>query len=209
MIKAYTYFVGWTKLNKFYYGVRYAKGCSPEDLFVTYFTSCKGVHNLIGEHGNPDLIEVRKTFENIDRAREWEHRVLRRLKVIEKDFWINKSDNKSICPIAAGSVEWTDSMRKKASVRMVGNQIRKGSKDSETTIIRKREAKLGKKRPEHSKKMFNRSPRARSVIINGVKYHTIAEASRHTSLSYHVINKMIEKKEIKQYAGDKRLVRYQ
>ena len=35
----YTYLIGWSNLNKFYYGVRYGKGCHPSDLWVKYFGS--------------------------------------------------------------------------------------------------------------------------------------------------------------------------
>jgi hypothetical protein len=30
--KAYTYLVGWTELNKFYYGVRYSRKSNPENF---------------------------------------------------------------------------------------------------------------------------------------------------------------------------------
>ena len=93
---AYTYLIGWSKLNKFYYGVRFAKNSIPEDLWITYKTSSKHVQAFVAEHGNPDIIQVRKTFHNIDKARLWEHKVLRRLGVIKDERFLNKTDNKSI-----------------------------------------------------------------------------------------------------------------
>ncbi len=60
----YTYIIGWSLYNKYYYGVRYAKNCNPNDLWKTYFTSSKYVKEFRNNHGEPDIIQVRKTFEN-------------------------------------------------------------------------------------------------------------------------------------------------
>lgn len=76
----YTYLIGWSALNKFYYGVRYRKGCHPGDLFVNYFTSSSLVKKLRDKIGEPDVIQIRQTFTTKDDARLWEHKVLRRLK---------------------------------------------------------------------------------------------------------------------------------
>ena len=92
----YTYLIGWSKQNKFYYGVRYARNCDPSELWVTYKTSSKHVKNFISKHGNPDIIQIRKTFNTPDAARLWEHKVLRRLKVTSNDKYINQTDNISI-----------------------------------------------------------------------------------------------------------------
>ena len=105
----YTYLVGWSLLNKWYYGVRFAKDCRPSDLFETYFTSSNYVKEYYKLHGKPDVIQVRKFFQNIDDARCWEHKVLKRLHAVANDTWLNQTDNKSIsyekgllgCKIAA------------------------------------------------------------------------------------------------------------
>ena len=47
----YTYIIGWSSLNKWYYGVRYAKNCKPEDLWKTYFTSSKHVKEFLTGNG--------------------------------------------------------------------------------------------------------------------------------------------------------------
>lgn len=95
----YTYLIGWKDHNRFYYGVRFAKKCHPSELFVSYFTSSKSVKQMIQDIGTPDLIQVRKIFDNALDARRWEHRVLTRLKVIESEKWLNKTDNKAIAPM--------------------------------------------------------------------------------------------------------------
>ena len=58
----YTYRIKWSKNNISYYGVRYAKNCHPNDLWVTYFTSSKFVKIQREKCGEPDTIQIRKTF---------------------------------------------------------------------------------------------------------------------------------------------------
>lgn len=94
----YTYLIGWKAHNKWYYGVRFAKGCHPNDLWMSYFTSSTHVKTMIAEFGNPDVIQIRKTFSSKESAIEWEYKVLTRMKVIHTLNWINKTTNKSIAP---------------------------------------------------------------------------------------------------------------
>ena len=83
----YTYLIGWSNLNKFYYGVRTAKNCNPNDFWVKYFTSSKEVKKFRKENGDPDIIQIRKTFKDKDSATKWESTVLRRLHAnIRNDF---------------------------------------------------------------------------------------------------------------------------
>ena len=92
----YTYLIGWSKHNKYYYGVRYAKGCTPNELWVTYFTSSKYVKAFEKEYGKPDVIEIRKTFTDKRKAMLWEHKVLKRINATFSDKWLNKTDNIAI-----------------------------------------------------------------------------------------------------------------
>ncbi len=88
----YTYRVTFIPTRKHYYGVRYANGCSPSDLFVSYFTSSNEIKQLIENHGVECFeYEVRKTFTNKEEAMQWETKVLRRLNVVSNVNWINKS----------------------------------------------------------------------------------------------------------------------
>jgi len=98
-MKPYTYFIQWTKLNINYYGVRYAQDCDPTDLWNPYKTSSKHVAEFIAKYGEPDVIQVRKTFNDTQAARLWENRVLKRMKVVGNDKWLNRTDNKSIAPL--------------------------------------------------------------------------------------------------------------
>ena len=87
----YTYVVGWTKLNKFYYGVRFAKNCHPNDFWKKYFTSSNLVKYYRETYGEPDILQIRKTFDNADSAIYWEKKVLKKLKVLESDKWLNQN----------------------------------------------------------------------------------------------------------------------
>lgn len=89
----YTYLIGWSKHNVFYYGARWAKDCSPNDLWKTYFTSSKHVKKFRDLHGEPDIIQIRKIFEDSKTAKIWEERVLRRMNVINDSRFLNKNVN--------------------------------------------------------------------------------------------------------------------
>jgi NUMOD3 motif len=102
-MKPYTYLIGWKVHNKYYYGVRYAINCDPTELMVTYFTSSEEVSKMIRQHGLPDIVQIRRTFDSALNARSLEHKVLRRMKVVVSDKWLNKTDNKSIAPMSGQS----------------------------------------------------------------------------------------------------------
>ena len=92
----YTYLIGWSKLEKYYYGVRFAKNCSPNDLWKTYFTSSKHIKQFRKINGEPDIIQVRKIFADKDSARAWESKLLLRIDVLNNGKFLNKTNNVSI-----------------------------------------------------------------------------------------------------------------
>jgi len=96
--KPYTYLIGWSNLNKYYYGVRYAKNCNPNDLWKTYFTSSDIIHEYVDKYGDPDIIQVRKTFDNHHDAREWESKVLKSLNCAADNRFLNKHNNTAFTP---------------------------------------------------------------------------------------------------------------
>lgn len=97
--KSYTYLIGWSKLKLYYYGVRFAKGCHPDEFWISYHTSSRSVHECIEMHGSPDIVTIRRIFTNIETARKWETKVLKRLKVVLRTDFLNKTDNISIAPM--------------------------------------------------------------------------------------------------------------
>jgi len=91
----YTYLIGWSKINLWYYGVRWAKRCHPSDLWVKYFTSSRLVDQSVEYNGQPDVIEVRMTFTTDESARKCEGKVLRKFKVWDNPNWLNQIDSTS------------------------------------------------------------------------------------------------------------------
>lgn len=105
----FTYLIGWTIHNTWYYGVRYAQGCSPDDLWTTYFTSSKYVTQFRKVYGEPDVVRVRKVFDNPKSAVAWEDAVIRRAKLYKNENFLNKS--------YSGSIYYDSDVRKKISDR--------------------------------------------------------------------------------------------
>jgi len=104
----YTYLIGWTTIEKFYYGVEYAhvkKIANPNNLWNTYFTSSKIVKHFREVFGEPDIIQIRKVFrsgtieERMNGAIEWEKKVLRRINITQNK-WLNGRIGGNICPEA-------------------------------------------------------------------------------------------------------------
>jgi hypothetical protein len=93
----YTYLIGWSTKNVWYYGVRYAKKCSPDDLWKSYFTSSKHVKKFRKENGEPDIIQIRKTFSDANSAKSWEEKVLRKINVIKRKDFLNKTNTNRTC----------------------------------------------------------------------------------------------------------------
>lgn len=90
MYEPYTYLIGWTKLNKWYYGVRWQPDCNPSDFWNEYFTSSNYVKMFRDVFGDPDVIEIRKTFDNPEAARRWEGRVISKLDMYNDKKWLNR-----------------------------------------------------------------------------------------------------------------------
>ena len=157
---AYTYLIGWSKLNKWYYGVRFSKNCSPDDLWVKYFTSSKYVKEYRKNNGEPDIVEVRKIFESSEEARNWETRFIKKIKAVGNSNWLNKTDNTNkFYSEGELSLEHKKKLSKIRSEKNIGNTFRKGKKFSEESILklkisrnaRKDKPMLGKKMSDEAK----------------------------------------------------------
>lgn len=88
----YTYLIKNHTTNTFYYGVKYGKDADPKQFWIKYFTSSRYVKELIKQYGKDDFsFEIRKTgFTSRESALKWEHKVLRRMKVLERTDFINR-----------------------------------------------------------------------------------------------------------------------
>ncbi|QIG70688.1 hypothetical protein EVB91_137 [Rhizobium phage RHph_I1_18] len=157
----YTYLIGWSRINKWYYGVRFAEhskclyetGCHPDELWVTYFTSSRDVAYYRKQYGEPDIIEVRKTFDDPLKAQRWEQRFLTKVNALYDDRWLNRS----IC----GGILMDETTKqrislanKKPKTKEHSHNISKGRKGivfSETHRNNIRSFRLGKKASEETK----------------------------------------------------------
>jgi len=92
-VKAYTYLIKHKPTGQVYYGFRSANTVSPEeDLWKKYFTSSKRVQQLLEDTGADSFdVEIRKTFDTQEQATHWETKVLRRMRVLESDMWLNQN----------------------------------------------------------------------------------------------------------------------
>lgn len=121
----YTYLLHHKPTNKFYYGVKFSKNSNPEDFWKRYFTSSKYIKQLIREFGEDSFeYEIRKTFLDVQKARSWENKVLRRMKVVNSESWINRTDNRAIynevSPTLGRIVP--EEQKKRQSEKMIGNK---------------------------------------------------------------------------------------
>lgn len=91
----FTYSLKWSTSNKNYYGVRYKDTATPDSICTTYFTSSKYVKKYILTEGLPDIISIRRIFDDKLSAKRWEEKVIRRLNAIKKEEWLNKGNNNS------------------------------------------------------------------------------------------------------------------
>lgn len=85
-------------MNLWYYGARWARGCDPIDLWVKYFTSSERVKRLRFKVGEPDVVEVRKTFNDGKSARAWEYKVIKRMGAIKMSHWLNLANGGAYDP---------------------------------------------------------------------------------------------------------------
>lgn len=115
----FTYSIYHKKSDRWYYGVKYADGCKPSDLGITYFSSSPIIKNLIKEFGISDFeFKIRKIFNDKKKAIDWETRFLSKIKSSKiRHKFINKCFGPAFWPIMYGESNpaKTDVVRKKLS----------------------------------------------------------------------------------------------
>jgi group I intron endonuclease len=160
MTTPFTYCVTHIPSGKKYYGVRYKKNCRPQDLWEKYFTSSKIIKQLIESEGISSFyVEIRKVFTCKQKAIEWEHKVLRRLKVCQNEKWLNKSYGKA--PSTAGFV-YSEASRIKMSEWQKGNKNPMyGKPHSDETKNKISSTLKGRKRSEDTKRKISKSKKGK------------------------------------------------
>lgn len=91
----YCYLIGWSWLDIWYYGRRTAENCHPNEFWISYFTSSDVVTSFRSTFGEPDIIQIRRTFTDPDyhirvhKCAAWEDKVLERIGAVKSDRWLN------------------------------------------------------------------------------------------------------------------------
>lgn len=182
MHQPFTYLIKHLPTGKVYYGLRYAKKCQPSDLWTTYFTSSSDVERLIEQDGKDSfLFEVRKKFTDTKKAIEWEKKVLRRMKVIQREDFINRNIPGS--SMFAHSEETKAKMRKPKPIgfseKLKGNKrasVTKGipkTKEHAENISKGKKGKApfkGKDHPRYGKKKTEEELLKMSVSMKKKKW---------------------------------------
>jgi len=214
----YTYLIGWSDLGEYYYGVRYAAGCHPDDFWVDYHTSSTYVaeHRLV--HGEPDVVQIRKTFTNCDQAISWEHKVLRRMKVVFEKSWINKAafpaiDNRGrtlseehkrkISEFRKGQTRkpHSEETKRKMSEAKKGNSWNKGRTVSEETRRKIKEARKDQTFSEETRRKMSESRKGKTH--SGETKRKISEAGKGRPVSEETRRKISEAKKGRTRRGSK------
>lgn len=167
----YCYLIGWSKLNKFYYGVRhsikvkclYESGCHPDDLWVKYFTSSLHVKQYRAKYGEPDIIQVRKTFTTAEKAVKWEEKVLKRVLIKNRDKFLNKGVSGSI--VNKGRKLSDETKRKISEARKdKGHTL-----ETRLQMSKDRKGKPGKERTIETRRKISETRKKKGIGI-GVKF---------------------------------------
>jgi hypothetical protein len=131
----YAYLIGWSKLNKWYYGVRYATkskclyktGAHPDDFWKTYFTSShKQVKPFREQHGEPDVVQIRRCFNNDKDASDWEQKVLKNINASKKEYFFNEKLIKGIRREGKNNGMYGNHTSKYFNVYLIEGKIVKG-----------------------------------------------------------------------------------
>lgn len=193
MTVPYTYLLKHLPTGKLYYGCRFAKNCHPSEFWIKYKTSSKYVKELIDQYGEDTFVfEIRKTFNDAKLCRLWETRVLKRMDVVNKDIFLNMTDNISISPEAASKgregkigiyknsqtqidaikrantgLKRSDEVKRKMSEVHLGRESwNKGIPHSEQTKMKMSASKIGKKRSKQFSDKMRNAISGRKLYVN-------------------------------------------
>ena len=116
----YLYRIGWSKTDIHYIGVEYKPTAHPDNLWSKYFTSSKYVKEYREENGEPDIIEVRKTFITAEEALCYENKILNKVNARKNDRFLNACN---------GGINFSDNTGKVTVKDRDGNTMRVSTND--------------------------------------------------------------------------------
>lgn len=168
----YTYLLKHISTNTFYYGVRFAEGCHPEEFWKTYFTSSKRVAKMREQYGDNSFeFEIRKTFNCKQKAIDWESKVLTRMKVLQKnELWINRTNNKAIIYDKSPTLGRVLTEKQRNAIREA-NKKRVISEETREKLKLRSKTKgfLGRKHSTESKEKIKKTLQGRVPWNKGIK----------------------------------------
>ena len=145
----FTYLITFIPTGQLYYGVRTKQKCHPGELWTTYFTSSKIVHQLIQAHGHDAFrVEIRHTFTTKEAAILWEHRVLCKVNAALNPVWLNQNNGDR---------------------KFFGSTTMKGKKHTAAARHSMSINSSGDKNPNYGKPMSNESKAKLSKTMTGRK----------------------------------------
>ena len=65
------------------------------------------------KYGEPDVIEIRQTFNDSLQAREWEHKIIDKMKMCQNDRWLNKGNGQP------PGIAWNKGLTKETDERLL------------------------------------------------------------------------------------------
>lgn len=154
----YTYLIRWNELNLNYYGRRTAKGCHPEEFFISYFTSSHLVEETRAEFGEPDVIKVHKIFSDPESCCSYETKFLTRFNAAKSYRWLNQTNGdkkfdttgKTLSEEHKQKISWkgknhSEKTKLKQSQSAIGHKRNVGRTHSEETKAKQSESSKGNK----------------------------------------------------------------
>lgn len=166
----YTYLLIHKPTGKFYYGVRFSKYSTDDDLWKTYFSHSKTIHKMIEEDGKDSFYaEVRRVFSDPKKAIAWEDKVLQ--KMIHHPMCLNKGYCGFVKDLTAMYGENNPSKRPKVKRKISNSIIRYWSElpvNTKNERVEKRYATAKKNNTfqKHSKYMKSNNPCSNTVWVN-------------------------------------------
>jgi len=174
----YTYLIGWSSQNLFYYGVRFSLKCHPQDLWEVYFTSSRHVTEARIKFGEPDIRQIRRTFNCKEDAVRWEAKVLRRIKAHQNKMFLNKTNNKSINNTPQHYEHLADLYRGKPRSSEVRSKLSRA-----VTEKRRKQAKRILQQTSYRKIYNVTMPDQTIIVVNDLKPFCIEHNLSYTSMS--------------------------
>ena len=218
-MKPYTYLIKHKPTGLVYYGFRSANKVDPEqDLWNKYFTSSPKVKLLLEETGADSFdVEIRKTFDTQEQAVEWETKVLRRMRVLESEKWINQNilgyivpteeSRKKISEANKGRVQ-TEEEKLQRSLSQKGSKRPWSAQNLPKDVSGANNGMYGKQQSEETRRKIGEANRGKTPPNKGVPMSKeqkakLSEAMRGRTVDPEVIARRVEKQR-----GQKREKRY-